>query len=350
VVTGAAAGASGGHGAPLAPAGRGVATSYRGTRVGGQAPGRRGEEDVTAAADPRLGAGEAQATIAALREANQRLVVAGLREQELAEVAEGALAATRRAQTAQAVSRRALVHREVEAVALRELLRLKDEFLGTLSHELRTPLQVVSGYGELLRLRLEVPGADPGMVQMVDHVVASAGQLAGMVKGLLTFAALGRGGPTVHPEDLDLVPVLRGVLAELRQEPRGSRLVAELPPTLPACADAAHVAQAVSNLVRNALTYAPTGPIALRARPTRRGTVRVEVVDAGPGVPPAARRRVWEMFYRGSPEHTSTARGFGIGLAVVKALTEAQGGRVGLVSSPGRGSRFWLELPSASGA
>ncbi len=299
---------------------------------------------------PGLLPGEARATIAALREADHRLVVAGRREQALAGVAEVALAATRSAQTAQAVSRRALVQREAEAVALRELLRLKDEFLGTLSHELRTPLQVISGYGELLRLRLEGPGADPDMVQMADHVVASASQLAGMVKELLTFAALGRGGPTVRPEDLDLVPVLRGVLAERRQEPRASRLVAELPPTLPARADAAHVAQAVSNLVTNALTYAPTGPIALRARPTRRGAVRVEVADSGPGVPPAERRRVWELFYRSPTRRPGNAWGFGIGLTVVKALAEAQGGRAGRTGVPGRGSRFWFELPAAPAA
>jgi signal transduction histidine kinase len=330
------------------PGAPGAAAKY-GVRVNGPAPEPGGENDVVVGG-AAVGVGESQATITALREANQRLVVAGLREQQFAEVAEMALAAARRAAAGRTTARRALRQREGEAAALRELSRLKDEFLGTVSHELRTPLQVVSGYGELLRLRLSVAGADPSMVRMADHVVTSAVQLAGMVKELLAFAGLGRGAPTVHAQDVDLVPILRAVLADLQQEPGGTRLEDDLPTALPTHADPAHVSQAVANLVANALTYAPDGPITVRARQTRKGAVRVEVVDGGPGISPATRRRVWEMFYRGPPSRTVNARGFGIGLAVVKALVEAQGGRVGLVSSPGRGSRFWFELPPAGPA
>ena len=283
---------------------------------------------------------EAEATLTAVREANERLVVAGLREQELAEAAVVA-------------ARRALARREAEAAALRELSRLKDEFVGTVSHELRTPLQVVIGTGELLRLRLRAPGAgaDPDTVALADQVVASAAHLARMVEELLEVARLGRGALPVRPEDVDLVPLLRGVLADLRRQPGGERLVAVLPPALPARADPARVAQAVANLVANALTYAPEGPVTLRARPTRRGAVRVEVADGGPGVPPAERRRVWELFYRGPPaRRAGNAWGFGIGLAVVKALAAAQGGRAGRTGVPGRGSRFWFELPAAPAA
>ena len=292
---------------------------------------------------------EAQATIAALREANRRLVAAGLRERELTEVAETAQAGTRRAERDGAAARRALARRAGETAALRELTRLKDEFLGTVSHELRTPLQLVGGFGELLQLRLRAPdsGADPDTVELADKVVANAAALARMVEELLDFARLGRGAPPVRPEDIDLVLVLQRVVADLRRRSGGERLVAVLPTTLPAYAEPACVAQAVSNLVTNALTYAPEGPIALHARATRRGAVRVEVVDNGPGVPLEARRRVWEKFYRRSGRFTGDARGFGIGLAVVEALAKAHGGRVGLESYPGRGSRFWFELPPA---
>jgi signal transduction histidine kinase len=79
--------------------------------------------------------------------------------------------------------------------------------------------------------------------------------------------------------------------------------------------------------------------------------VRVEVADRGPGIPLEEQARVWEKFYRGSDvAGLSGARGSGIGLAVVKALVEAQGGRVGLESEPGEGATFWFELPAATRA
>jgi signal transduction histidine kinase len=75
----------------------------------------------------------------------------------------------------------------------------------------------------------------------------------------------------------------------------------------------------------------------------------VEVQDAGPGIPPEEQWRIWEKFYRGTTAPPG-ARGTGIGLAVVKAVVEAQGGTVGLESAPGRGSRFWFDLPGAGEA
>jgi two-component system OmpR family sensor kinase len=75
--------------------------------------------------------------------------------------------------------------------------------------------------------------------------------------------------------------------------------------------------------------------------------VRVEVEDRGPGISPAEQQRIWEKLYRGAGvAGLNVARGSGIGLAVVKALVEAQGGRVGLDSTPGLGARFWFELPA----
>ncbi len=75
--------------------------------------------------------------------------------------------------------------------------------------------------------------------------------------------------------------------------------------------------------------------------------MRVVVQDRGPGIAPKERQRVWEKFYRGPIASGRGPRGTGIGLAVVKALVEAQGGRVGVAPAAGQGSRFWFELPGA---
>ena len=110
-------------------------------------------------------------------------------------------------------------------------------------------------------------------------------------------------------------------------------------------ADRTRVVQVASNLVENALKYAPQGPIHVRVQQVGE-VARVEVEDNGPGVPVEEQARVWEKFYRGAEvvQH-NLQRGTGIGLALVKALVEAQGGRVGVEDAPAGGSLFWFELP-----
>jgi signal transduction histidine kinase len=149
---------------------------------------------------------------------------------------------------------------------------------------------------------------------------------------------------------------LREIVEQLRESVAGRleehRLVVDLPTAEPLVvrADRDRLLVAVGHLLTNALRYAPTGPIVLRAGRLAEA-VRIEVEDEGPGIPVNEQPRVWEKFYRGSSTAAlNRARGAGIGLAVVKALVEAQGGRVGLTSVPGRGACFWFELPASGGA
>jgi len=105
----------------------------------------------------------------------------------------------------------------------------------------------------------------------------------------------------------------------------------------------------LSNLIGNAIKYIGEGPdkrVRVRARPED-GTVRVEVVDTGPGVPFALRERVFDPYVRAS---SSSIPGLGLGLATVRRLVETHGGRVGVDAAPGGGSRFWIELPKAARA
>ncbi|MDQ3702853.1 MAG: HAMP domain-containing histidine kinase, partial [Chloroflexota bacterium] len=238
-----------------------------------------------------------------------------------------------------------LAKREAEAAALRELDRLKDEFLRTISHELRTPLTLVHGYAELLHTRASLP--DESTQRMVARIYSGSIQLIRLVEDLLDFARIERGELAVQAQDFDLVPALRDLLTAFQRGSTAGRLTLLAPPTLFVHADPARMSQVVSNLIENAIKYAPQGRITLRAR-TSSDTVCVEVQDEGPGILPAEQARVWEKFYRGSQVVGQNGiPGSGIGLAVVRALVEAQGGSVGLRSVSGQGACFWIEVPAA---
>jgi signal transduction histidine kinase len=240
-----------------------------------------------------------------------------------------------------------LARRDAETTALRELDRLKDQFIAMISHELRTPLSLVFGYAELMHNNLRT--LDPATVElMAGKIRIGAEQLARLVDDLLDFARIERGEVVVRPEDFDLAPTLRELALTMRGHPGAEQLVCDLPGQLPVRADRARVSQIVAHLLGNAIKYAPGKSIVLRASEVD-ASIRVEVEDRGPGITPDEQPRVWDKFYRGSAfAEKNVARGAGLGLAIVKTMIEAQDGRVGLESAPGQGARFWFELPTPS--
>ncbi|MBI2941069.1 MAG: HAMP domain-containing histidine kinase [Chloroflexi bacterium] len=248
----------------------------------------------------------------------------------------------------QQAERERLARQVAEADALRNLNRLKDELLTTISHELRTPLSVVMGYAELLAMRPDDFGSERCRM-MTNEIYTAAATLTRLVNDLLEFSHLERGQLNVQPRPVNLVPVVRHTVGGFRLSPSGERVSVELPETLWAQADPERTGQVVGNLLENALRYAPTDTILVRGG-SDGDQVWIEVVDHGPGIAPEEQPRVWEKFYRGAGvAGLNIARGTGLGLAMVKALAEAQWGTVTLESAPGRGSTFRLTLPAASG-
>ena len=261
-------------------------------------------------------------------------------------VAEKAGSAIQRANLAAALQRK-----EAETLALRELDRLKGELIGTLSHELRTPLTTLYGYAQLLTAEAEARPDAVRVGRLARRILESARQLRRLVLDLVEYDEIERGRVPLAPVDIDLAPLLREIAVEFQDQLRrsgGRRLVARVPERLLVHADPGRVRQIVANLLENALKYAPESAIVLRARGAP-GAVRVTVEDRGPGIPEDELQRVWERLYRGRRvAELNVARGSGIGLALVRQLVEAQGGRVGVESAVGLGSRFWFELPAAA--
>ena len=228
------------------------------------------------------------------------------------------------------------------AASLERQEQMRRDFIANAAHELRTPLTNLQGYLEALR---------DGVIQAdrttYDSLWDEAERLVRLSRSLDSLA---EGDSYTSPpelEELDLVAAIRAAL-DLAQPilDRASLTVTlELPNTLPARANPDHLAQVLANLVSNAARYTPRGgAVAIRAE-RRPADLLVSIVNSGEGIPPADLERVFERFYRVEKSRDRARGGAGIGLAIVKQLVEAGGGRVGAESEDGK-TRFWFSLPA----
>jgi signal transduction histidine kinase len=227
-----------------------------------------------------------------------------------------------------------------------QALRARRELVANVSHELRTPLATLRAH--LDTLAGDARGADLHALQRETE------RLSTLVDDLFTLSRADAGALPLTPEPLDLAAALRETVerfAPLAQRERRVTLLLQAADDLPAVrADRARLDQVLGNLLRNALRYTPEGGLVAVEAQREGEAVRVTVADTGPGIPPEDLPHLFERFYRGGdPARARDAGGAGLGLAIVRELVEAMGGRVAVDSAPGEGSRFSITLPVAVG-
>ena len=219
---------------------------------------------------------------------------------------------------------------------------LRRDFIANAAHELRTPLTNLQGYLEALRDG--VITADRATYESLwdeaERLVRLSHSLDALAEG---DAATTR--PAVA--ELDLAAAVRAALdlAQPTLERAGLRLVVELPERLPARANPDHLAQVLGNLISNATRYTPAGGTVTVRAARRPADLLVSIANTGDGIPSDDLERVFERFYRVEKSRDRARGGAGIGLAIVKQLVEAGGGRVGAESADGT-TRFWFSLPA----
>ncbi len=230
---------------------------------------------------------------------------------------------------------------------LKELDRLKSEFINIASHELRTPLAIISAYAELLEGETTEEGQ-----QFLQVLRQSAAQLARLTKDMVDLQHLERGQLLIRMEQVSLPEVLSAVaqryipLAEAKHQD----FQVEVPADLPAVrVDRDKLELIVGNLCSNAVKFTPPGGRIRLAAKDGPGEVRIVVEDNGPGIPPEAQERIFERFYQVQESLTREHGGLGLGLSIVKGLVELHGGRVWVESEVGEGSTFIVSLPKESG-
>jgi signal transduction histidine kinase len=229
-----------------------------------------------------------------------------------------------------------------------EMARLKSDFVANVSHDLKTPLSLIRMFGETLQL-----GRVPDEATRREYyavITRESERLTRLIDNVLDFSRIEGSGQRYDIGAHPVEPLIHEVLDAFRYPlaQRGFKLDVAVAPDLPeALMDPEAIKQALANLVDNALKYSTERRrLGLSAR--REGSwVVIEVVDEGIGIPAGELERIFEKFYRIGRSETQGTRGSGVGLALVKHIAEAHGGRVSAESRPGQGSRFSLYLPIA---
>lgn len=241
-----------------------------------------------------------------------------------------------------AIDRAAVFAREKEAAErLRELDRMKSEFVATVSHELRTPLTAILGFTQTLRSRWRELSAEV-RDEFLDRVGENARSLEHLITHLLDFSRLERGQFRIEARPHDVGGLVEAVLENMVHELSEHVVRTDVPGELRVMTDPYAFDRMLGNLLSNAAKFSPPGT-AIDVAAAASGTmVRLSVRDRGPGIPGDALERIFDRFYRGA----SSAPGAGIGLAVVRELAELHGGRV-VAANADPGAVFTLSLPRA---
>jgi signal transduction histidine kinase len=237
-----------------------------------------------------------------------------------------------------------LLATEQESVAeLRELNRMKSEFVAVVSHELRTPLTAIIGFAKTLR-RPEFADDATTRAEFLEAMERQGDRLLRLVENLLTVARLENSTLSPSIGRVSFADLCREIIEGLGAS--ATRITARVPDQIPVLyTDRDLLGRVIANLLENALKYSPDGtPIEFGAE-TEEEHVVFWVKDQGIGIPAEEHERVFQRFYQVDSSSTRAFRGTGLGLALVKDLLEQLGGTVALESLPGEGSTFTVTLP-----
>ena len=249
---------------------------------------------------------------------------------------------------------------------LKELDRLKSNFLATVSHELRTPLTSIIGYSEML-----IEGIAGELLEeqrdFVQTIHEKGEQLLELIKSLLDLSKLESGTMSLRRTSADCGGLVEEVVATLTPvaRKREVHLVAEVASSLPSLhADVDRLRQVLNNLCENALKFTPSGgTVTVTAKsvllagedlggfgsalmaPAQRPAIQLSVSDTGIGIPESERSRVFDAFYQVDSSSTREVGGTGLGLSIVKRLVDAHDGEIHVEANDPEGSRFVVTLP-----
>jgi Na+/proline symporter/nitrogen-specific signal transduction histidine kinase len=292
----------------------------------------------------------------AIGAASARVMVASVAKGEVVGIEEVMKILEETSQVIEYSHRLELKSRELEATTaelraanerLKELDRLKDDFLSTVSHELRTPLTSIRSFSEILFDHPDLDNAERS--RFLTIIVKESERLTRLINQILDLARMEAGRMEWQMEDIDPRGVIEEALAAtggLFAE-KSIRLETELETHLPLVhVDRDRLMQVIVNLLSNAVKFCPQsqGRVIVAGEMREEG-LYVSVADNGPGIAPDKRQLIFEKFQQANETPTDRPGGSGLGLAISRQIVEFFGGRIWVESVPGRGAKFAFTIP-----
>jgi two-component system sensor histidine kinase RpfC len=234
--------------------------------------------------------------------------------------------------------------------------KAKSRFLANMSHEIRTPLNGVVGMTDLLA------GTPMGIEQreIMRTIQASAETLLNLIEDILDFSKIEAGKVEVSMQDVDIVQFINSILAMMQPsaDAKSIKLINSIDMAVPLVirSDPQLLRQILINLLNNAIKFTDQGSVSLRVTLEQDDDggeevvmLLFEIVDTGIGISELQQQHIFERFAQGDDSATRRYSGSGLGTTITKQLVELMGGRIGVESRLGEGSRFWFDLPARPG-
>ena len=226
------------------------------------------------------------------------------------------------------------------------LAKLKSDFVSNVSHELRRPLALIRLYAETLELGRITTSAKQH--EYHEIIRKESERLTALINNILDFSRIEAGKKEYTFRETDVADLVRSTLESYRFEieQNGFRFEETIEDNLPPLqVDREAIARSLLNLVNNAVKYSASDKYLGVNLYRQNGSVNLEVVDHGIGIPANEQTKIFEKFYRACDPLVHNTKGSGLGLSLVRHIVEAHGGEVGVESSPGKGSKFIITLP-----
>ncbi len=227
------------------------------------------------------------------------------------------------------------------------LAKLKSDFVSNVSHELRTPLSLIRLYAETLEMGRIV---SPEKYQEYYQIIRKESErLSALINNILDFSRIEAGRKEYDFRETDISELVRNTLESYRYqiEQQGFAFEENIEPVPPMRVDREAMARSLVNLVNNALKYSQDRKFIGVNLYRKNGSVKLEVVDHGIGIPSQEQDKIFEKFYRVGDPLVHNTKGSGLGLSLVRHIVKAHGGEVAVDSTPGEGSKFTITLPVA---
>lgn len=234
-----------------------------------------------------------------------------------------------------------------DVTGIRQLETVRRDFVANVSHELRTPVTIIRANAEtLLDGAMSDPVHGPRILEALHR---NAERLSRLVDDLLDLSRLEASRYQLESDEIAVHDAVQGAVdsVERAAQAKDIRIALDIDPSLRVRADDKALDQILVNYLDNAVKYTPSGGMVRVSAQRREDTVRIEVIDNGPGISPQHRARIFERFYRVDPGRSRAMGGTGLGLSIVRHLAETLDGDAGMEPAQPHGSIFWVSLPSA---